>query len=380
MEKRLALLQVQLDERRAVLDAEVAGAGQSRKYGDGVAARQLRTTIAAIEAERAALTAEQTRLAAEFDALSDDTMAERYKLALPGDSFQERARALATIKDESYRLTERAVQAFLAFLFFALLLLKLFEPRSVRVYFSERLQGLYRQYLGGLFDPHLDSAERSAGTAPMTALRFEDWCLHTYPAIRARTVDTIRAGERRQFFGNSVTELSGIIAAMATEETALNRELAAIESERQHAIADRAGAERLVAAADEEVAEIKSQRATLESGLKRPGPAQTVAAILSTLSALEMSAAGAAARKTAAHQRLDAVAPVVVDVERRCAELTARVERMARTRQQAEAEVAAVRLRHMAELNRALSARWPEAAEAKPALLPSESEVPDRVM
>ena len=218
---RLPALQAQLDERRSALDAEVAGAGRSGKYGDGVAARQIRASMAAVEDERTTLTAEHQRLAGEFDGMSDAAVAERFKLAMPGDSFQERARALAAIRNDSYRLTERAVQAFLGFLFVALVLLKLFEPRSVKVYFSERLQGLYRQYRGGLFDPHLEPAERSVGSASMSALRFEDWCLNTYPAVRARDVNAIRAGERTQFFGNSATELGAITAAVAAEEAAL---------------------------------------------------------------------------------------------------------------------------------------------------------------
>jgi hypothetical protein len=378
MDTRLAALQAQLDDRRAALDAEVAGAGRSGKYGDGVAARQIRSTIAAIETERAALAAEQARATADFDGLSDEAMAERYTLALPGDSFQERARTLANIKNDSYRLTERAVQAFLAFLFVALVLLKLFEPRSVRVYFSERLQGLHRQYLGGLFDPHLDPAERSVGSAPMTPLRFEDWCLNTYPAIRARDVDAIQSGERTQFFSNSASELGAITAAVTAEETALINELASLESQRQQALTERAAAERAILTADEQLAEIRSQRTTLEGALKRPGPAQTVAAILSTLAELEAPAASAAAQKNGAHERLDILLPLLADLDKRCAEQTTRVEKVARTRQQAEAELAAVRLRHMVELNRAVTARWP--APPEPALLTSDTDVPKRLM
>jgi hypothetical protein len=153
--KRSATLQSQMDDRRAALDAEVAGAGVSGRYGDGVAARQIRASIATLEQEKAAVDAEHKRLSSEFDALNDEQMAERYNVALPGESFQERARALVTIRNDSYRLTERAVQSFLAFLFASLVLLKLFEPRSVQVYFSERLQGLYRQYRGGSFDAHI---------------------------------------------------------------------------------------------------------------------------------------------------------------------------------------------------------------------------------
>lgn len=159
------------------------------------------------------------------------------------------------------------------------MLLKLFEPRSVSVYFSERLQGLYRQYLGGLFDPHLDPAERSVGSAPMTPLRFEDWCLNTYPAIRGRDINAIMSGERTQFFANSASELSAITTAASAEESALS-ELSTLESQRQ----------------------------------------------------------------------------------------------------QGEAELAAVRLRHMAEVNRALDARWADVPEEKPGLVAAEDDLPKRIM
>ena len=212
----------------------------------------------------------------------------------------------------------------------------------------------------------------------MTPLRFEDWCLNTYPAIRARDVNAIQSGERTQFFSNSASELGAITAAVAAEETALLSELATLESQRQQGLTDRAAAERTIATAEEQLAEIRSQRATLEAALKRPGPAQTVAAIVSTLTELEAPATNATQQKGAAHEKLDALLPLLADLDKRCAELTTRVEKIARTRQQAEAELAAVRLRHMAELNRALTARYPDATE--PALLTSDSDVPKRLM
>jgi hypothetical protein len=379
LEARMAALETQLDERRAALDAEVAGISGSGRYGDGAAARQIRSSVVAIDTERTVLAEEHGRLALEFDALSDEDMAARYNVALPGDSFQERARALAAIKNDSYRLTERAVQAFLGFLFVALVLLKLFEPRSVKVYFSERLQGLYRQYQGGLFDPHLDPAERSIGSAPMTPLRFEDWCLNTYPAVRARDVNTVTAGERSQFFGNSASELNAITAAVVGEESRLIEELAKLETKRQQAIVERADATRKLATAEAQLAEIKSQRVTLEGGLKRPSSGQGVTMILSTLSELEAAAATAAAQKTAAEARLDALTPLAADLEKRCADLAARVELVASTRQRAETELADARLRHMTELSRAIAARRSEVPD-EPLDTPEPHEEPKHVM
>ena len=377
---RAAALQTQLDARRAALDAEVAGTGASGKYGDGVAARQIRSTIATIDEERARVVADRTRLASEFDALTDEQMAVRYNVALPGDSFQERARILERIKNDSYRLTERAVQAFLAFLFVAMVLLKLFEPRSVKVYFSERLQGLYRQYVGGLFDPHLDPAERSIGSAPMTPLRFEDWCLNSYPAIRARHVETLKAGERTQFFANSASELSALTAQLVAEEAQLMSDLSELESQRKQVAIEHLAAARALETADTQLTDCKAQRVTLEGGLKRPSSNQTLTAIVGTLSELETTAFGATAQKAAAQEQLEALAPLLANLDKRCADLSGRVDRLALARQRAETELADARLRHMNEVSRAIAARWGDAPDPEPAPLATPKEEPTRVM
>jgi hypothetical protein len=380
LDQRAAALQTQLDQRRAALDAEVAGAGASGKYGDGVAARQIRATIATLEAERAQVTSERTRLASEFDALTDEEMAVRYNVALPGDSFQERARLLGEIKNDSYRLTERAVQAFLAFLFVAMVLLKLFEPRSVKVYFSERLQGLHRQYAGGLFDPQLDPAERSIGTAPMTPLRFEDWCLNSYPAIRARSVEVLKAGERTQFFGNSASELSALTAQLVAEESQLLAELAQLESRRQQVLVEHTAAVRAHDTASGQLSEVKSQRATLEGGLKRPASGQTLTAIVGTLSELDTAATTAVTECASAQDRMDALAPMLVELNKRCADLSARVERHGMTRARAEAELADARLRHMNEVSRAIAARWGDVPPPERAPLATPKDEPAQIM
>jgi DNA repair exonuclease SbcCD ATPase subunit len=59
------------------------------------------------------------------------------------------------------RAVELAVRMFLGFLFGGLLVLKLFEPSSVRLYFSEVLQQEYQRYLLGVFDSRLPTTEMS---------------------------------------------------------------------------------------------------------------------------------------------------------------------------------------------------------------------------
>ena len=358
IDARLESLNANLDRRRPALDAEVAGGGRSGRYGDGPAARQLRATVASLERERAGLTAERARVAAEFDAMSDEAVAERYKLALPGDSFQERSRVLAKSRNETYLVTERAVQAFLAFLFAALLLLKLFEPRSVSIYFSERLQALYRQYLGGLFDAQIEPAERSGGSAPMTPLRFEDWCLSNYPSLRAREAEAIQASARAQFFAASASELAAITASAVAEESALIEQLAGVEKRLQQVAFDLAGAKRTLGSTHAQLEEQKTYRANLETGLKRPGSPEAVTAILTTISELEAATISLASQKAAAHTQFETLTPMLADLEQRRADLMARIDKLADVRQRAENDLAAARLKHMTELNRAIEQRW----------------------
>ena len=54
---------------------------------------------------------------------------------------------------------------FLALIFAGLLLLKLFEPSSVRLYLSDVLQQEFSRYLAGTFDPMLPATERSTNAA-----------------------------------------------------------------------------------------------------------------------------------------------------------------------------------------------------------------------
>jgi hypothetical protein len=64
----------------------------------------------------------------------------------------------------AYEQTKLSVTAFLAFLFAAMVLHKLFEPSAVRLYLSELLQQEYTRYLEGAFDEYLPTAERAVAS------------------------------------------------------------------------------------------------------------------------------------------------------------------------------------------------------------------------
>ena len=176
---------------------EVAGTGPSGKYGRGPALetieRQLvdkRNEIVAVETTRASALA-------QFDRLSRAELEQKYGLRFLSPGVQSSGELLRDLlKNPQFIGAELAVRAFLAFLFLGLLILKIFQPRSVAVYFNEQLHSVYDEYRRGLFDSYLPDAQRAGAGGGMEPLRFEDWCLNTYAVIRKE--DEVRREAARE--------------------------------------------------------------------------------------------------------------------------------------------------------------------------------------
>jgi hypothetical protein len=101
------------------------------------------------------------------------------------------------LKTQDFSRAELAVRGFLGFLFLGLLVLKFFQPRSIDVYYNEQLHSIFDRYQKGLFDQHLPPAERASSGGSIDPLRFEDWCLNTYAAVR--TEDELRKKSECEF-------------------------------------------------------------------------------------------------------------------------------------------------------------------------------------
>lgn len=182
-----------LEEKQAAKTREVAGAGASKRYGEGPVARAIQQEIETLTLELARLEEKQAnagRELQEFDqavaAKNFEKLRERWLVVLPENSIVKRGEVLARIiNTPTYTDASLAIKAFLAFLFAALVMLKLFQPRSVRIYYSEALQAEWRRYDLGAMDKWMARDERSTRVPrSMTAFRFEDVMLNCYPAIR----------------------------------------------------------------------------------------------------------------------------------------------------------------------------------------------------
>ncbi|HEU5163238.1 MAG TPA: hypothetical protein VFV54_08860, partial [Thermoanaerobaculia bacterium] len=171
-----------LEEQRVL---EAAGTGPSGRYGRGPALETIERQLEEKRREIAAAEASRAAALARFDGLSRPQLEQQYGLRFLAPGVRSSTELLDELmKNPQFTGAELAVRAFLAFLFLGLLILKLFQPRSVAVYFNEQLHSIHDEYRKGLLDSYLPEAERASAGGRMDPLRFEDWCLNTYAAMR----------------------------------------------------------------------------------------------------------------------------------------------------------------------------------------------------
>ncbi|VFM98105.1 MAG: hypothetical protein BECKG1743D_GA0114223_102034 [Candidatus Kentron sp. G] len=129
---------------------------------------KLTAKLERIDAER--LKKENQRIKAQeiFKPLDFATFAKKYDLEVPSDTVGTRVRLLANLRAEDvaafdpknkyerlafhFTSVEGLSQALLGILFLAMLALKAFEPKAVKLYFNEELQYQWNRYLKGRFD------------------------------------------------------------------------------------------------------------------------------------------------------------------------------------------------------------------------------------
>lgn len=176
-DRRIDESRAQLATRQRELEREIAGTGSSGRYGKGPTAEAIERDVALLQNRIGAL---ERAKAAELQSFDDsvgnpEVLASRYGLDLVRQGPDTRARVVTELeKSESFRTTRRNIKAFLVFMFLGLVCLKLFQPESVRIYYSARLQAAYARMKAGVFDHRLDPREQSVASG-MNPVRFADW-------------------------------------------------------------------------------------------------------------------------------------------------------------------------------------------------------------
>jgi hypothetical protein len=160
--------------------------------------------IADLRQQLATSSRERDSVLFAFDNAGSAELASRFGVKFLESGLRSRSEVLEVMmQNPDYSGVKVALAVFLSFLFLGLLLLKLFQPRSVAIYYSEQLQSLYTDYLQGKFEDHLDPHDRARTGAHMTPQRFEEWCLSSYRLVREederrrRTEVTIQTHERK---------------------------------------------------------------------------------------------------------------------------------------------------------------------------------------
>ncbi len=175
--------QQKLDQLGIELSNEVAGTGQSGKYGYGRVAKTIQKRIDDLKNEMQQLKKSHQKEQKFIDRASDAQLSERYGLILPDDTFSARWRAMdhmLTTGGKSYNIPELLARLLFCFAFIALIGLKLYQPRSVDIYLNGELQDAYKSYrLGGLND-RIEPTLHPDGNSSMTPYRFEEWYYNTY--------------------------------------------------------------------------------------------------------------------------------------------------------------------------------------------------------
>lgn len=194
----IAAIEAEIAVRESELIQETAGRGSSGNYGYGPVTQAIERNLQRLRETHREKIGAKSQLEERLHSMPPEDIAAQYNIALVDDGVQAREAVLSSLMENpEYRNAKRAVTAFLAFIFAALVLLKLFQPRSVRIYFNEKLQDLYLEYLSGNLNKWIAPDEQAAkdGTPRMSPLRFEDWCINTYGSVRHE--DTRRRDGRK---------------------------------------------------------------------------------------------------------------------------------------------------------------------------------------
>jgi len=226
-----------IDELRAAFEREVAGKGISGRYGMGAAATAMSQDIAKLTEERNKVAADETAALASLDELTRDwrknrdELAAKYNLTLPQPSILENRKALDELrKRPENAATELAIKAFLSFIFAGLLLLKLFEPSSIRLYMSDVLQQEYLRYLAGTFDDLLPATENSrVHPSPMSAQRL-------YEFLKRVWVPRLRDEEREADFRARAVAADRAVKELENLRERVREELAQVNADYRSAL------------------------------------------------------------------------------------------------------------------------------------------------
>lgn len=172
------------------LKTEIAGDGQSGSYGYGPVAKQIERQLESTKERLLQINDERDQALTEISNMDVDTLTKTFGLSVKKDNFETRTAIQDEIRDDLSGAPKSEILAviFLVLIFSVMVILKIFQGKSVEIYYNDQLQELYEKYLGGYFNDVLPEKELPSSAAPMSPYRFNDWIYNTFAASKETDV------------------------------------------------------------------------------------------------------------------------------------------------------------------------------------------------
>lgn len=223
-DRRMDALRTQLNGRMQNLESEIAGSGRSGRYGNGPAADAIRRDIAQLEAALKTTEAAKTAEVTNFDAATPEALASTYGIDLEREGPNTRATVVAELElSPAFRSTRRTIKAFLLFMFFGLVSLKLFAGRSVVIYYRSDLQAAHARYRAGSFDDFISAKEQYANGG-MSSVSFADWWDRKQSFIEKAVEAEQQIGYARKLTQAQEVGLAGITEPLSHDLTRMQQD------------------------------------------------------------------------------------------------------------------------------------------------------------
>lgn len=201
---RIALEKAKIDQLQAARNTEAAGKGESKRYGAAAVVaqqnKQIKFATEEYEAIKRRLNNEREKtlqlikpatpealspLEAKFqamNALRNKGKAADYKP--PQGVWANLLEIVSHIfspPENAFERNESAIRAMLLFIITALVILKILEPESVRLYLSETMQSLFQRYISSeefsTGNPDVPASRTERANNP---IQFQNWALGQY--------------------------------------------------------------------------------------------------------------------------------------------------------------------------------------------------------
>jgi hypothetical protein len=287
---RNAELRDKLAQKERELVDEVQGRSRTHKKGCGSACRVLSEQRDRLRQDLQDNENRQLDFERIFEHSTPAELKDRFNIELLGDGLEARGQIVEQLKhNDAFQRTERAIQGLLAILFVGLLLLKMFEPPSVALYYCAVLQGLYADYVSGALNKWLRPEEYPDGPRHgMSPHAFAVFAIMVYGRQKLVEEFKLKLNTEEASYAASIEVLDRRRSDVDRELEAINGRMTAISAEVTKVEAEAGRLQREAETLDVRISALDRERACLQSALgSRKLPVKGYSRILERLGVVE---------------------------------------------------------------------------------------------